>query len=125
MLKGSCLCGGISWQTEAAPRASVACHCTQCRKTSGHYWSATQVPTEALEMIRADTLAWYQSSPRARRGFCNACGSSIFWQMEGEGMTSIGSGTIDGDSGLTTSKHIYCGDKGDYYDIEPGPDKSA
>ncbi|KAA2313396.1 GFA family protein [Pseudooceanicola sediminis] len=125
MLKGSCLCGGIAWTTRATPRDSIACHCTQCRKTSGHYWSATQVPTADLEITRADTLTWYQSSPRARRGFCNTCGSSIFWQMEGEGTTSIGSGTIDGGSGLTTSEHIYCASKGDYYDIEAGPAKSA
>ncbi|MGH1458486.1 MAG: GFA family protein [Paracoccaceae bacterium] len=119
MTKGSCLCGGVTWQTDAPLRPSVACHCTQCRKTSGHYWSATQVPTEALD-ITADSLTWFRSSATARRGFCSACGASMFWEQDGEGKTSIGSGTIDGPSGITTAKHIYCADKGDYYDLPAG-----
>jgi hypothetical protein len=123
MMKGSCLCGAVTWETQAMPRNSVACHCSQCRKTSGHYWSATQVPTESLILTEDRGLTWFQSSPQARRGFCNICGSSLFWEMAGEGMTSIGSGTIDGPSGLHTSKHIYCKDKGDYYEIEPGPEQ--
>ena len=117
--KGSCLCGAVTWRTDAPLRPSVACHCTQCRKTSGHYWSATQVPTNALE-IMGDALQWYRSSTAARRGFCKHCGASMFWQLDGEGMTSIGSGTIDGPSGITTAKHIYCADKGDDYEIPAG-----
>lgn len=120
MIKGSCLCGAITYQSDAAPRNSVACHCSQCRKTSGHYWSATQVPTDGLRISGTDHLRWYKSSVTARRGFCDTCGASLFWEMEGEGMTSIGSGTIDGRSGLVTEKHIFCADQGDYYDIADG-----
>ncbi len=119
MLKGSCLCGGVTWQTNAQPRNSVGCHCSQCRKVSGHFWSATQVPTETLVLTKSDTMKWFQSSPQARRSFCETCGSTLFWEKRGEGMTSIASGSIDGPSGLTTTKHICCADKGDYYVIHP------
>lgn len=101
-------------------RPSVACHCTQCRKASGHYWSATQVPSDRLTLTKSDGLKWYQSSPTARRGFCSVCGSSLFWEMDGEGATSIGTGIIDGDTGLRTEKHIFVADKGDYYEIADG-----
>tara|TARA_R100000322_G_scaffold70951_1_gene44617 strand:- start:18337 stop:18639 length:303 start_codon:yes stop_codon:yes gene_type:complete len=94
----------------------MACHCTQCRKTTGHYLSATQVPTANLT-IAGDTLAWFQSSPEARRGFCVKCGSSLFWQQGGREMTSVMTGTLDGATGLTTSTHIHLEDKGDYYAI--------
>ncbi len=40
---GSCLCGAVTYEVRGDLRPSVACHCSQCRKTSGHYWSATQV----------------------------------------------------------------------------------
>lgn len=125
MLHGSCLCGAITWETDATLRNSVACHCSQCRKTSGHYWSATQVATDDLRITQDAGLQWFQSSDSARRGFCNRCGSNMFWQMNGEGKTSISSGSIDGPTGLTTTKHIYCRDKADYYEIEPGPDQIA
>lgn len=120
MKTGSCLCGAVVFEITGALRASVACHCTQCRKTSGHYWSATQVPTAQLSITKDEGLKWYQSSQTARRGFCQHCGSSLFWQMDGEGATSIGTGTLDGATGVQTSKHIFVKDKGDYYEIKDG-----
>ncbi|WP_069301226.1 GFA family protein [Neptunicoccus sediminis] len=120
MKTGSCLCGAVTFEVSGDMRPSVACHCTQCRKTSGHYWSATQVPSDKLTLTRDDSLQWYQSSPTARRGFCSVCGSSLFWEMDGEGATSIGTGTLDGQTGLRTEKHIYVSDKGDYYEIADG-----
>ena len=117
MKTGSCLCGGVTYELTEPLRNSVACHCTQCRKTSGHYWAATQVSNDRFKVTRDESLAWYQSSPNARRGFCNTCGSSLFWQKDGEAATSVGSGTIDGMTGIETDRHIYVEDKGDYYDI--------
>jgi hypothetical protein len=43
--------------------------------------------------------------------------------MDGEGMTSIASGTLDLPTGLITAKHICVADKGDYYEIEAGPEQ--
>ena len=119
MHKGSCLCGAVTFETTGPLRASIACHCTQCRKVSGHYWSATSVPKEALSITRADGLKWYRSSPDAQRGFCSQCGATLFWKPEDEPRMSIASGVFDGPTGITTAKHIYCADKGDYYEIAP------
>ncbi len=120
MHTGSCLCGAVTFETTGPLRPSVACHCTQCRKVSGHYWSATSVPKEALSITRADGLKWYRSSAKAQRGFCGQCGATLFWKPEDEPRMSISSGAFDGPTGMTTAKHIYCADKGDYYDIEDG-----
>ena len=80
MASGSCLCGAVHFETEAPLRKVQLCHCGQCRKTSGHYWAATQVPTDALTIHGDSALTWYQSSSQAQRGFCHICGSSLFWQ---------------------------------------------
>ncbi|MEP5155452.1 GFA family protein [Planktotalea sp.] len=118
MKNGSCLCSGVEYELLGELRPSVACHCDQCRKTSGHYVSATQVGAGALKITKDETLAWYQSSPEAKRGFCNRCGSSLFWQHDGDnGAVSVMSGTIDGVTGIDTAKHIFTAFKGDYYDI--------
>jgi len=116
---GSCLCGGVSFEISGALRPVVACHCGQCRKTSGHFWAATQVDDDQLRLKCDETLQWFRSSGTAKRGFCNACGSSLFWQMDGEGKTSIGAGVFE-TTDLETVKHIYVKDKGDYYDIADG-----
>ncbi len=117
MKTGSCLCGAVAYTVTAPLRPVVACHCTQCRKTSGHYVSATSAPRESVA-IRGD-VTWYQSSADARRGFCGTCGSNLFWDGGGKNI-SIFAGTIDGKTGLTTAGHIFCADKGDYYEIPSG-----
>lgn len=117
MHKGSCQCGAVTYETKAELRPVVGCHCTQCRKTSGHFWAATQVATTDLNITNDAGLKWFRASETARRGFCQDCGSSLFWQMDSEPNTSIGAGTLDGLTGLTTAKHIFVKDKGDYYDI--------
>ncbi len=118
MIHGSCLCGAVTYTLKPPLRPSVACHCVQCRKTSGHFVSATQVGPDQLILTKTDGLAWYQSSPEAQRGFCRICGSSLFWRHAADkGATSVMSGTIDGATGIKTAKHIFVADKGDYYDI--------
>lgn len=121
MVHGSCLCGGVQFDLIGDLRNSVACHCSQCRKTSGHYVSATQVGPEQLTLTHSETLKWYQSSPEAQRGFCSVCGSSLFWRHAGDnGKTSVMSGTLDGATGITTEIHIFTAQKGDYYEIADG-----
>lgn len=111
---GSCLCGEIRYTTTGPLRPVIACHCTQCRKTSGHHVAATSVARDALHVD--GTVTWYASSPTARRGFCGTCGSNMFWDGAGVNM-SIFAGTFDGDPGLTLAAHIFCDDKGSYYEL--------
>jgi hypothetical protein len=118
MITGSCLCGAVTFTLTGPLRPSVACHCIQCRKTSGHYVSATQVGPDQLEITSDAGLTWYQSSPEAKRGFCRVCGSSLFWRHDGDGgAKSVMTGTLDGPTGLKTEKHIFTAFKGDYYDL--------
>lgn len=117
MQTGSCECGAVAFETHGPLRAVSACHCTQCRKTSGHYWAATAVAKDKLVMTREDGLVWYQSSDAARRGFCKNCGSSVFYDRAGRDIISIGAGTLDGDAEIVLERHIFCADKGAYYEI--------
>jgi hypothetical protein len=118
IVKGSCECGSVTYETTGPLRPVTACHCTQCRKTSGHYWAATQVPTDSLSITKDDGLKWFRSSDWAERGFCTGCGASMFWRMDGEGATSIGAGTLDNaPASLNVAKHICMADKGSYYDV--------
>lgn len=114
-MRGSCLCGGVVFEVTPPLRPVIACHCTQCRKQSGHYWAASSVPLTAFHLIRSDTLTWFHASPDARRGICTGCGSFLFWQATGSDSISFGAGTLDGPTGLTTAEHWYLEDAGDYY----------
>lgn len=117
---GSCLCGGVRYRVNGPLRAVIACHCSQCQKTSGNFVAATSTADDALEMISAETLAWYQSSADAKRGFCSRCGGNLFWKPMSEARTGILAGTLDKPTGLKLVKHIYVADKADYIEIPPG-----
>ena len=114
---GGCLCSEVSFRVTGPLRPVIACHCTQCRRTSGHYTAATSAPREAVE-IEGD-VEWYASSEEAKRGFCPICGSNLFWDDGGDRL-AIFAGSLDGPTGLKMEGHIFCGDKGDYYEIKDG-----
>ena len=82
--RGSCECRAVTFAVEGPLGPTWACHCSQCREASGHYWASTEVPNVQLKLIKDGGLKWYRSSEQARRGFCVACGSSLFWQEDGE-----------------------------------------
>ena len=96
------------------------CHCSQCRRWSGNFVAATAARLEDFSFEREDGLAWYESSTSARRGFCRTCGSSLFWRGDGLGYVAIMAGTLDGAAKLPVAQHIFCLDRGGYYDLQPG-----
>ena len=117
VFKGSCLCGACSYEVHGPLRDVIACHCTQCRKQTGHFMAATNAQLADFRMTGDSTLRWYRASPTARRGFCATCGSTLFWQADAADTISITAGTIDGATDLRIEGHIYCADRGDYYSI--------
>ena len=120
MKTASCLCGGVSFELHGPLDSVVACHCSQCRKQTGNYWASTHTADADLKMLKSQTLAWYRASENAQRGFCKACGSTLFWKKDGSDVTSVCAGAIDGESGLKLAGHIYVADAGDYYEIAGG-----
>ena len=116
-VKGSCECQGVVFELIGEVRDVVFCHCSQCRKTSGHYWAATQVSKGNLNLIKATSLSWYDSSDKARRGFCSVCGSSMFYERKGIDKISVSAGSLEIPTSLDRMRHIYVASKGDYYDI--------
>ena len=119
-VKGSCECQGVVFELIGELRDVVFCHCSQCRKTSGHYWAATQVSKGNLNLIKATSLSWYDSSDKARRGFCSVCGSSMFYERKGIDKISVSAGSLEIPTSLDRMRHIYVASKGDYYDISDG-----
>ena len=115
---GSCLCGAVRYEVQGPLRPVSYCHCSQCRKTSGHYVAATACDPAALTLIGEADLHWYRSSERARRGFCRRCGSSLFWKPDHGRYISIMAGSLDIPTGLEAVEHIFVRDASDYYVID-------
>ncbi len=117
---GSCLCGAVRYEVTGALKQVVSCHCTMCRKQTGHFLSCTSAWTDEFTLTSEDGLNWYRSSADSRRGFCAKCGSVLFFSTDGSDRISITAGTLDGPTGLDTAAHIFTADKGDYYALDDG-----
>lgn len=120
MHRGSCLCGAVRFEVTAGLERNDACHCTRCRKTSGHFWASADVSRSDVTIEGADNVTWYASSETVRRGFCATCGSALFFEPLQRDWLAIAMGAFDTPTGVTLRKHIFVADKGDYYEIDDG-----
>lgn len=121
MPSGSCLCGAVRFTVSAPLKEADACHCSQCRKQSGHYWASTNIDRDTLSLEGEDKLTWYKSSDHATRGFCSVCGAALFWQAKSKPKRlAIAMGAFDKPTETKLGIHIFVADKGDYYDIADG-----
>lgn len=115
---GGCLCGAVTYRITGPLAPVIGCHCSQCRKTSGHYAASTDIAAADLAVTDPDDrLIWYRSSQAAERGFCGRCGSNLFWRMIDSDRVAVGAGSLDRSLGLHMDRHVYAAFKGDYYDI--------
>lgn len=123
MHKGSCLCGAVAFEVDGALSPPDACHCTQCRKWTGHYLASTDVPRAMLKVHGGDHVTWFRSSEKVRRGFCSRCGASLFFDpldREKHDWIGIAMGAFDTPTQTRLALHIFVAEKGDYYEIRDG-----
>jgi len=116
-LSASCLCKGVNMSIRGEFRPVINCHCIQCTKTHGNFAAYTSVLEENIFFKSKKTLKWFKSSTKARRGFCNNCGASIFFKRSGSRSVSISAGLFKKPTKLKTISHIYIQNKRDYYKI--------
>ena len=114
----SCLCGGIQLKTKGHLRHVSNCHCTQCMKTHGNYAAYTSTPENEVKFIKKRTLRWFRSSKKAKRGFCNKCGASMFFKFLGSNDISIAAGMFKNPTKLKTRINIFVEGKLDYYNLD-------
>ena len=120
MHKGACLCGAVKFEVSGPLKPPDACHCSMCRRQSGHYWASTDLVRAAVQIDGEEHVTWFQSSDRVRRGFCSICGSVLFFDPLHRDWIAIAMGAFDAPTGTRLEKHIFVAHKGDYYEIADG-----
>ena len=118
---GRCLCGKVTF-TIAQPVKHVAvCHCSMCQRWTGGPMMALHcdgpVSFEGEEHVRR-----FRSSDWAERGFCEACGSAMFYRITADGpmkgATTVAFGTLDDQAGFAIVREWYIDLKPDAYTLE-------
>ena len=111
MMTGGCLCGAVRYRLAERPTGYGACHCAMCRKFSGGIELGLEVPPGGVTWQDETHLKTYASSEWAERGFCDICGSSLFWRMTApgpmQGLMSLSAGSLDDMTGLSFDTEVY------------------
>ncbi|MFT6580234.1 MAG: GFA family protein [Alphaproteobacteria bacterium] len=112
-MTGRCLCGSVTLTATVKGREHGVCHCSQCRKWSGGPGHA--VHFEALEFENDDSVTAYDSSEWAQRGFCNKCGTHLFYRFKENNSFVVWVGAFDDNDSFTLANEIYIDNKPDGY----------
>jgi len=110
-LKGSCLCGTVTYRLTERPRSVANCHCNTCKKlTSGAFQTVALVREQGLELLAGeDNLSCYEISGRARKHFCRTCGTPIYnLNQKFPGWVLVPIGTLDNPQALAPMLNVYC-----------------
>jgi hypothetical protein len=113
-LKGSCLCGAVSYTADGEPIRFYHCHCSRCRKASGTghasnlflkgtiHWDSGEELIKMFKVVEAE---------RFTNSFCEVCGGRVPRFLEQYGMVFIPAGSLDDEPDLKPQARIFSGSR--------------
>lgn len=115
-LEGQCLCGAVRVRMTPADQHVEACHCSMCRRWGGSALLSLNIVTDP-EIEGAEHVVRYPSSDWAERGFCDRCGTHLFYFYKPKAGYSFPAGLFDGTEGFDLAEEIFIDEKPGYYDF--------
>jgi hypothetical protein len=113
-IRGSCLCGGVTFEIDRACGPAEYCHCNRCRKVSGSSSLLTiRVETKDFRFLTGRELVKSYAAPILYRPpaytstFCSNCGSPVPPPSPEGDSFEIAAGAFDDDPGIRPDKHIF------------------
>ncbi len=123
MLRGSCLCGGVTYEIDGPLDHPLYCHCTMCRKAHGTAFRARAgVKAAHFRWTMGEALlTWFESSPGTERGFCSRCGSPLLSRFSSApDIYGLPLGALDDDPGVRPGVHVHVASKAAWFEITDG-----
>jgi len=112
--KGSCLCGEVSFIANNASKSVGACHCNMCRKWGGGPFMAVDCgPNVTFE--GEENISVFNSSQWAERGYCNKCGSHLFYRLKANKQHMMAAGLFDDNLLFEFDHQVFIDEKPSYY----------
>ena len=111
---GSCLCGAVSFTTSNFSKQVYACHCGMCRKWGGGPFMEVDCGTN-ISFKGEENITVYNSSDWAERGFCNKCGSHLFYRLEENNQHQVPVGLFDDQELFVFDSQVFIDKKPSFY----------
>lgn len=112
-MKGKCLCGSIEVDTSDQNEV-VLCHCGMCRRWASGPMLTVHCGKEVK--FTGESLSSYKSSDWAERGFCQKCGTHLYYFLPQSSEYMLSAGLFPGKEFSLTSQ-IFIDEKPAYYEF--------
>ncbi|WP_146346374.1 GFA family protein [Phaeobacter marinintestinus] len=108
-ISGQCLCGAVTVtatiNTGERPAIVRACHCDMCRRQTSSMFMSLATDPGTLKIEGPEKI--YRSSEWAQRGFCEVCGSTLWYGTLHDGVKNIAAGLFDNAAGAPLKLEFY------------------
>jgi hypothetical protein len=109
---GGCLCGAARYRIEAFPLGVNACHCTDCKRSSGATHGVFIHTTREAVILEEGDVARYRKIADSGRAIdivrCATCGTRLWHEpLSAAELAFVASGTLDDSSWATPASHIW------------------
>ena len=112
--RGACLCGAVHITATPKSYNMGACHCSMCRKWGGSPLFAVECESN-VDFEGKEHISIFDSSDWAERGFCQKCGTHLFYRLKDGEHYAIPVGLLDGDIEWRFSEQIFIDQKPSFY----------
>jgi hypothetical protein len=108
---GGCLCGAVRWRLDARPLAVNACHCMDCKKTTGATNVVMLIAKSEDFSYGGETQSYRKRADSGREldiSRCAKCGTRLFHNnLASRALVFIAAGTLDDPSWAVPTSHIW------------------
>jgi hypothetical protein len=121
-LRGSCLCGNVTFEVVEAFNRAHNCHCSRCRKSRAAAHASNGFTS--IDGVRfttgEDQIARFKLKEAQffAVSFCCNCGSTVPRKDAERGIAVIPLSALDDDPRRTVDRHIFVGSKAAWYTLE-------
>ncbi len=112
-LTAKCLCQRVSIEMTPKSNEIGVCHCNTCRQWSG----GPYLGIESDQVKLAGTITCYDSSEWAQRGFCQYCGTHLFYRLKDSDTHFMPIGLFEEPPAMVMSHQIFIDSKPPYYNF--------
>jgi hypothetical protein len=121
-LRGSCLCGLVTYEVPDSFDYSLYCHCSNCRRATG-------AAAKPFAGIKSDRLTFMSGGDRVMRygnggpnhdAHCAQCGSLLYSLVRNGAYLHVTLGTLIDSPSIRPTAHIFVGSKAPWDEITDG-----
>ena len=115
-MKGSCLCGEVSFEISGELQSIYQCHCSLCRKVSGSSSNSALIVLRHnfMWVSGKNKINTYSNSTGFKSEFCGCCGSPVPNISSGGDSYWVPAGLLSESIETEVLAHVYVGSRANW-----------